>query len=172
MKTLVCLFAIAMLLFAGCAKDEMVPDEADMNLKSAKMKMVPIKADFYSVSEVLGEYDLPKEGYLVGNFSHLGKIIPGKSTWNATTLDLTAETYTAFIEGQLAASNGDLLFYSFTGTLDLIKNEFTAVVVYNGGTGRFENCTGEAALTGYLDFDTGSFIMKVDGMITNVGSSK
>ena len=172
MKTLVYLFVIAVLLFAGCAKDEMFTDDADMNLKSAPVKMVPIKADFYSVTTVPDEYNLPKEGYLAGNFSHLGKIIPRKSTWNATTLSLTTEYYKAYIEGQLAAANGDLLFYSFTGTLDLTKNELCANVVYNGGTGRFKNCTGEAALTGYLNFDTGSFIMKVDGMITNVGSNK
>ena len=172
MKTLIYLFVIAMLLFAGCAKDEMFTDEADLNLKKAEMKMVPIKADFYSVTTLTGDYDLPKEGYLVGNFSHLGKIIPGNSTWTATTLDFTAEFWVAYVEGQLAAANGDLLNYSFTGTLDLAKNEFTAVVAYNGGTGRFENCTGEADLTGYLNFDTGSFIMKVNGMITNVGSSK
>ena len=172
MKTLIYFFGFAMLLFAGCAKDEMFTDDSASNLKSAPMKMVPIKADFYSVTNNLGDDGLPIDGYLVGNFSHLGKIIPEKSTWTAETLNLTQEVYVTYVEGQLAAANSDLLFYSFTGTLDFAKNELTALVEYNGGTGRFENCTGEAVLTGYLNWDTGSFIMKVDGMITNVGSSK
>ena len=172
MKTPVYLFVIAMLLFAGCAKDEMFNDDSATNLKSAPMKMVPIKADFYSVTNNLGDDGLPIDGYLVGNFSHLGKIIPEKSTWTAETLNLTQEVYVTYVEGQLAAANSDLLFYSFTGTLDFAKNELTALVEYKGGTGRFENCTGEAVLTGYLNWGTGSFIMKVDGMITNVGSSK
>lgn len=172
MKTIIYFLVIALFLFAGCEKDEMYTNDSYSELKSAHTKMVPLKANCYSVNTLMGDYDLPLEGYLVGTFSHLGKIIPEKSTWTVTNLILTTEVWVGYVEGQLAAANGDLLFYSFTGTLDVTKNEYTAVVYYNGGTGRFEDCTGEASLTGHLDYDTASFIMKINGMITNVGSSK
>lgn len=172
MKTIVYFFIITLFLFAACEKDEIYKDDPASDLKSAHMKMVPLKADCYSVNTLMGEYNLPKEGYLVGTFSHLGEIIPETSTWTVTNLELTEEFWVGYVEGQLAAANGDLLFYSFTGTLDLVKNEYTAVIYYSGGTGRFQNCTGEAALSGYLDQTTGSFIMKVNGMLSNIGSSK
>ena len=181
MKTLVYLFVIAMLLFAGCAKDEMFTDDADINLKKAELKYVPLKANFHSETEISDKYGLPASGILVGNFSHLGKLIPEQSTWTATTTSVVFNpdpegfpylSCTSYVEGQLAAANGDLLFYHFNSLLDFVKNEFTSQVYYTGGTGRFENCTGKAAIIGYFDFNTGFIYGKVDGMITNVGSSK
>jgi hypothetical protein len=169
MKTLVYLFVIAMLLFAGCAKDEIFNE--DMNLKSAPMKMVPLKADIYSVS-TSDYYGITTGGYLVGHFSHLGKLKPENSPYKGTILDLTEDTYTLFLEGQLGAANGDVLYYSFTLNLKFTDTSFVTTVTYDGGTGRFENCQGSATCTGYVDPETGHVIMKVDGYITNVGSNK
>jgi hypothetical protein len=172
MKTLVYLFAIVMLLFAGCAKDEMFNDnETDLNLKSAPMKMVPVKADIYSVSES-DFYGITTSGYLAGNFSHLGKLVPENSRYTGTILDLTDDSYTLLLEGQLGAANGDVLNYYFTLNLKFTDTSFVTIVTYKGGTGRFTNCEGSATCTGNVDPATGHVIMKVDGFITNVGSSK
>lgn len=180
MKTLVYLFVIAMLLFAGCAKDEMFTDDSASNLKSASVKMVPLKTDFYSITTAVDEYMLPAEGYLVGTFPHLGKLISEKSTWKSTTTGVVfnedATGYlssTSHVEGQDVAANGDILYYYFDSSFDYVNNVFTAdPVKYNGGTGRFENCTGEGLCTGYIDYETGLFMLHVDAMLTNVGSSK
>ena len=179
MKTLAYLLIIVMLLFAGCAKDEMFNDEADMNLKKAEMKMIPLRADFYSITTDVDDYMLPSEGYLVGNFPHLGKLISEKSIWKATTTGVVfnedASGYlssTSHVEGQDVAANGDILFYYFDSNFDYVNNVFTVTVKYKGGTGRFENCTGEGFCIGYIDYETGLFMLTVDAMLSNVGSSK
>ena len=173
MKTTIYLFVIAMLLFAGCAKDEIFNDDSASDLKSAPVKMVPFRADVYSVStsDVSG---ITTGGYLVGNISHMGRLIPENSPYTGTILDIdeTESSYTLLVEGQLGAANGDVLNYYFTLYLKFTDTSFVTNVTYDGGTGRFTNCTGNATCTGYVDPATGYCIMKSEGFITNVGSSK
>jgi hypothetical protein len=83
MKTLIYLFAIAMFLFAGCAKDEMF-DENSNNLELKKAKVpIPMKAEFcmnpnmgagFILIEGLNPHDLqsylPKEGWVSGHDTH------------------------------------------------------------------------------------------------------
>jgi hypothetical protein len=155
-KTLVYLFTIAMFLFAGCAKDEMFTDEADMNLKSAEVKSIPLKGDFYSVPTAWDENGMMSAGYLVGNITHLGKLIPDLSTFEITEADLSTHPIIWYgMKGQLAAANGDLLFYTITGTADMAVGSTEADVIYTGGTGRLEKYTGYAHFTGQTDPATG-----------------
>jgi hypothetical protein len=164
MKTLIYLFAVAMFLFAGCAKDEMF--EEDMNLKSAEMKMIPMKAEFYSVSTESDDYGGTAAGYLVGNFTHLGKIIPEQSTYKTTISDYSSYPLVIFkMDGQLAADNGDLLFYTLDGTMNMSTGAVDADVTYPGGTGRLEKYTGNAHFAGQFDPATGYIYCKLEGTL-------
>jgi hypothetical protein len=165
MKTLVYLFTIAMLLFAGCAKDEMFNDE-DMNLKSAEVKSIPLKGDFYSVPTAWDENGMMSAGYLVGNITHLGKLIPDLSTFEITEADLSTYPIIVYwMEGQLAAANGDLLFYKIVGTADMTIGTTEADVTYTGGTGRLEKYTGYAHFTGQTDPATGITYCRTEGAL-------
>jgi hypothetical protein len=166
MKTLVYLFVIAMFLFAGCAKDEMFTDDADINLKSAEVKGVPLKGDFYSVPTAWDETGMMSAGYLVGNITHLGKLIPELSTFDITEADLsTYPNIVYWMEGQLAAANGDLLFYTIVGTADMTIGTVEADVTYTGGTGRLEKYTGSAHFTGQTDPETGYTYCTTEGVL-------
>ena len=166
MKTLVYLFAITMLLFAGCAKDEMFTDDADMNLKSAEVKSIPLKGDFYSVPTAWDANGMMSAGYLVGNITHLGKMIPELSTFEITAADLsTYPNIVYWMEGQLAAANGDLLFYKIVGTADMTIGITEADVIYTGGTGRLEKYTGYAHFTGQTDPTTGITYCTTEGAL-------
>jgi hypothetical protein len=74
------------------------------------------------------------------------------------------------------AANGDIVFGTFEGQLiptstpGVFDNLESSLVT--GGTGRFENVTGTAAMTGQLDTITGSFVYPIEGMISSVGSKK
>ena len=166
MKTAIYFFGFAMLLFAGCAKDEMFADDADMNLKSAEVKSIPLKGDFYSVPTDLDANGIMSAGYLVGNITHLGKLIPEQSTFVVTYVDLSTFPMIGYgMEGQLAAANGDLLFYTIVGTADLTVGSTEADVTYTGGTGRLAKYTGYAHFTGQTDPDTGYFMCRTEGAL-------
>ena len=166
MKTLVYLFVIAMLLFAGCAKDEMFTDEADMNLKKAEMKTIPMKAEFYSVPTEFDANGMTTAGFLVGNITHLGKLISEQSPYTTTEIDYTNYPNVLFwMEGHLAAANGDFLYYQLTGTLDMLTGIVESDVTYLGGTGRLEKYTGNAHFTGQLDPVTNNVYCTLEGVL-------
>ena len=166
MKTPIYLFVIAMLLFAGCAKDEMFTDEADMNLKSAKEKSIPLKGNFYSVPTDLDANGMMSAGYLVGNITHLGKLRAEQSTFVVTEVDLSTYPIIGYgMEGQLAAANGDLLFYTIVGTADMSIGSTEADVTYTGGTGRLAKYTGYAHFTGQTDPVTGITYCTTEGVL-------
>ncbi len=174
MKKILNFIAVLLLLFvgSGCNKDTFFTEEPDVSLKSAEMKTIPIKADMYAV--VSEDRDgIAYAGNLGGTISHLGKLILEKSTFLRTSFEFR-EGPSVYWEmyGDVAASNGDLMHYTLWGQLNLATNEYQSTVTYNGGTGRFENVTGYLDLTGYVDQVSRNLIMKGDGMITNVGSTK
>ena len=61
--------------------------------------------------------------------------------------------------GSFAAANGDLLHFTFDGTSAFIPPftlNFSSFAVFAGGTGRFEDASGQATVTGSLDVRTGA----------------
>lgn len=62
------------------------------------------------------------------------------------------------------AANGDELFASFSGELNLLTGVITATVTYEGGTGRFTNATGTASLSGQM-FPDNTIQVAVQGTI-------
>jgi hypothetical protein len=167
------IFVAMMLLFilTGCNKEAFFGEEADVNLKSAELKTVPVKGQIYAI--VTEERDgMAYAGNLGGIMSHLGELIVEKSTFLRTKLEMR-EGPAVYWEmyGDVAASNGDLLHYTLWGELNLAKNEYVSVVTYNDGTGRFKNATGQVDITGYIDAN-GQLVMNGEGFLSNVGSTR
>jgi hypothetical protein len=97
-----------------------------------------------------------------GAATHLGAYtetgtIQLSPTANPAVFDAVATaTYTA--------ANGDQLYAVFAGQLNGVTGVITATVTYVGGTGRFSNATGTAALTAQL-LPGGSIEVAVEGLI-------
>jgi hypothetical protein len=62
------------------------------------------------------------------------------------------------------AANGDQLYATITGRLDLQSGAITATVTYVGGTGRFDDAGGSATLSGQMLPD-GTIAVAVEGTI-------
>ncbi len=165
------------LILTGCNKDNDLFPGAESNemLKSAKVKMIPIKG---SVQSHVTEYQnkVPIIGTLSGKLSHMGKLITEKSIWTTTFMDFDETTWTITWEmtGTACAANGDLLNYDLTGTFSIPENKLDAHIDFDGGSGRFENAEGYMDVTGYADDPTAitTIYMKGEGLISNVGSGK
>jgi|GEM_PF-830560 len=177
MKYLILLLSLILsLLFAGCnSSNSIYPEsEFDGELKSAPLKMVPIKGEIQShVSESLD--GIPVFGTLSGNVSHLGKLVADESTWYTISVEMDEQTWTIKWEmfGAVCAANGDLLKYTLYGSFSIPDNKLSGHIDFNGGTGRFGQAEGSAEFTGYADdpMNITSMYMHMEGMITNVGSS-
>lgn len=177
MKKILLLVLSLGLLFTSCEKDSLVFSEAEADglLKSAELKMVPVKAEIQST--VTEYYEgVPVVGTLSGTMSHIGKLNTEESIWHTTSLsfDETTGTITWEMIGNSCASNGDLLHYTLTGTFSISENQLNAHVDMNGGTGRFEFAEGYMDVTGYADDPLAitTMFMTGDGLISSVGSSK
>ncbi len=93
-----------------------------------------------------------RTGWLQGNVSHGGRLIPEQSKWiiyNCDT-DFADMINTSNLEGVITVANGDSYFYTGTMLVDLTiaSHPVTLNITVNGGTGRFEGVTGQIILTG------------------------
>ena len=177
MKKLMFLILGLGFIVSGCNmnNDLFSDSEADSNLKSAEVKMVPVKGKIQS--HVVEYYEgVPVVGTLSGMMSHFGKLNSEKSIWYTTSMSIDETTWTISwgMTGDGCASNGDLLHYTLTGTFSIPENNLTAHIDFDGGTGRFEFAEGYMDVTGYADNPVSitSMYMIGDGLISSVGSSK
>lgn len=175
MKKIILLALCLGFIFAGCEKNEIADQEFNDGLKSAELKMVPVKG---SLQSGVTEYfeGVPVIGTLSGEMSHLGELIVENSIWHTTALTLDEATWTITWEmtGVACAANGDLLNYVLTGTFSIYENQLIAHADINGGSGRFEDAEGYLEITGYADNPTAITVMYMDaeGMLSSVGSKK
>ncbi len=165
MKTLIYLFAIAMFLFAGCAKDEMF-DQNSNNLELKKAKVpIPVKADFcaipdmkvppVSVSTPGGTITLPGGMYVSGTCSHMGRVNEEKSYCKVETLTFMMEDSKPYLmetgTGIMTAANGDNYKITWWVKTSLISWEYMGEVEMFDGTGKFEGCSGTTDMVGAVD---------------------
>lgn len=174
MKRLIFLLWSISLFFAGCDMSNSLFPESDENLKSAEMKMVPIKGELQShVTETLN--GIPIYGTLSGTLSHLGKLITNRSHWYTISVEMDEQIWTISWEmfGSVCAANGDFLNYNLSGSFNITNNEIYGQIYFDGGTGRFSQAQGMTEFTGYADdpMNITTMYMQAEGMITNVGSS-
>ena len=114
--------------------------------------------------------EVPLKGYFAGvatefsgNFSHLGgftglvDLDPSDGTddtvWTAANGDTVTNLTTSFVLG--------------AGSFPVFEYEQTIVIT--GGTGRFQDSTGSAFITGTIDLSTGAYDGQLDGNISQPG---
>ena len=154
------------LLFCACEKenaDLLIEDQTqleDSALKGAKKHAVPFKAGFetYEIDE---EYPPPDDGAAwryyangIGNASHLGKTI----LWQDQRWFGYFPENVGWGDMILTAANGDELWSIYTSSHTWEEFPFfniTGVGEFTGGTGRFENATGNFTMVETWDLDEG-----------------
>ena len=120
---------------------------------------------------------LANPGYFLhGNATHLGELSWQQSRGQdiACNLSFASMLLTTTVSGQLAAANGDLVYYTGADEIDastFLSGAGTAgtiqgVWTITGGTGRFVGATGSFTIYGPADFATGTFRFEAVGTIT------
>lgn len=124
--------------------------------------------------------DIPEFGipdhFLDGQAKHLGNLNGDLSTLHHDDCNISFATaeLTTSVSGQLAAANGDLLFYSGVDVIDISvllgapgsTGSIEGTWTIDGGTGRFEEASGSFTISGVVDFVTGTFTADANGTIT------
>ena len=180
MKRIIFLLIGIFILSFGCSHDNLNTDSVleEANLKYGVSKMLPIKGEVY-VS--VDEYDadgLGIVGKMSGYFSHLGKFNETKSIWTNISHDLSQfPPMITFVQDvAFCAANGDFLYGKYTGTMDWTTSEVYGTFVIDGGTGRFENASGQTSANGYAWYDEygriAGMYLSGEGEISNVGIGK
>jgi hypothetical protein len=155
MKPLKILLLLLAMIFSGFSKDSNIPnagvtvpfklDGIIIQNPSSETVCTPTGTPYIYISH-------SRTGWLQGNVSHGGLLIPEKSKWtiyNCDT-DFASMINTSYLEGVITVANGDS--YSYTGTmlvdLTIASHPVTLNITVNGGTGRFEGVIGQIILTG------------------------
>ena len=141
------------------------------------MKLVPFQTTRY-VFRTVGAAPEPgcnapreQRTYLVGEgtATHLGRYTVTLSFCQRPRVGLTDG------RGTFVAANGDLLHFTFYGTSSFVPPvtlTFTSYATFTGGTGRFEDATGSAIVSGMIDItkaeNEGSWV----GTISSIGSNE
>jgi hypothetical protein len=183
MKSLLYFFVMAILLIAGCAKDDtMFETQDNLELKKAKVP-VPFKADllgFYDTESDLLSWNIGENTYysysrniLTGTGTHLGIIDAEKSFLLLESIifcmDDDGLQYTINSgKGKIVAANGDS--FEFTFRVKQLFDETASStskndIIPGSGTGKFEGCSGSIDSVGAIDFAKGGYRFKVDGYL-------
>ena len=148
---------IGIFIFAlGCNNEILDTDSAleTVDLKYTKTKMVPLKGEVFVSVDEYDAQGLGIKGNMSGYFSHLGKFKETKSIWENVSHDLKEFPLITFTQDAVfCAANGDLLHGEYSGTMNFSNAEVKGLFVIDGGTGRFENATGQTNADGYAWFD-------------------
>jgi hypothetical protein len=97
----------------------------------------PVKLHEHISSDGSGVLRLSGVGTPLGRFAGRGTIV--SSTYDPNTKKVRVDVTATFI-----AHNGDKLYASVTVSADAASGEGTETLLFTGGTGRFEGCTGHA----------------------------
>jgi hypothetical protein len=143
-------------------------DENMNNLELKKAKVpVPMKIDYCGTSDWSeGSIDygdpttaLPVKMIVSGKATHMGKFNSEKSYWLAEVYELQFDGDIPFLFqsgiGFLVGANGDKVNYSWWVNAALPDLDFIGELELQGGTGKFEGCSGTINVAGtvVVDYD-------------------
>ena len=185
---------LSVVLLSACKKDsddlstslteqpKVSSTQANENLKSSKV----FKANFYTSVDVNPAIpptpcsgDLPglaNPGYFLhGHATHIGTLTALLSRGQDVSCNLSFATklLTTNVSGQLAACNGDLIYYTGNDVIDAsiylagtgTTGTITGTWTITGGTGKFAGASGSFHISGPVNFATGTFSFKALGTI-------
>ncbi len=170
MKSLKFVVIALFLPFAfACTEETLAPEASSddlVQLRDRDVRTVPYKftmeifSDASSDAVVVTCVGLPtyRDGFTSGRSTHTGQFRTEESTWTLIGCEPVSETVVIFyVDGIMAAANGDT--YSYTGafTSDLGTGEVYGEVDITGGTGRFEGVTGYVDCIGKSELDLTQF---------------
>ena len=187
--------ALAILLLASCKKESnelnstvSAQDELSSNTNARKIAVPrPFEITFYTTKDTNSTIpptscsgDLPGFAnagvFLHGTATHLGLIDSLHSRLQDVNCNLSFATalLTTNFAGQMAAQNGDLIFYTGDDEINVYNlltgagttGTITGVWTITGGTGRFEGASGSFTINGPVDFTTATFSGTGIGTIT------
>ncbi len=180
------LIVLTLMVLGSCQQaDELVSPTGGENIVQRSQNPRPFKAILQSsvnpgnpltaCSGDIPGFAIPAH-FLAGQATHFGALNVNLSTLHHDDCDLSfaTMTLTTGVSGQLAASNGDLVYYTGedvidvsnllagTGTTGSIEGTWTIT----GGTRRFEGASGSFTISGLVDFVSGTFSAEANGTIT------
>jgi len=174
----------AVLLLNACQKevksDTMLQEEFASKIQTQKAMITrPMQVDFYSnpditvppvqcIPQQFGNVFVGGGMFIHGNAAHVG-LIDSENSWGRTQycqFGPAPYQLTTRSMGQIAAANGDLLYFSSNELTSVIDGAFTGVVTITGGTGRFTDATGSVDIHGTVNFQSGIVSWTGIGTIT------
>lgn len=184
MKKILIIAAVSLLLIA-CMKEVSNPDllqeeyTTQSNQTANKMVERPMYVDFYATTDMsvspvqcvpqqLGNLFVGGGSIMHGNASHVGSINPENSFGRIQQCQFGPAPFqlTTINVGQVAAANGDLMYFSSQEITNVIDGSFTGVVTITNGTGRFLNASGIVNIQGTVNFQTGIIAWTGTGSVT------
>jgi hypothetical protein len=177
MKTKLLFLTVTALLlfFAGCHNDQFFGDDsnADLDLKKANVP-IPSKGEICMISSddrldvhfgsstgpVTGIDDLSRTAFLYGHMTHIGNLNEQSFMTGREGAYLDAVAYSqgkivivAIYDAHIITANGDsfdVVSYITIDATDPDNKIIAGTTSVTGGTGKFENATGEGTLNGVL----------------------
>lgn len=179
MKNRILILMLSVVTLFACSSDSLNNDEVNLfnqkvDLQTSSSKMAVTTSPF-EIKKVVGTFSIfPGDGIscpaLVlnapgeGTVTHLGlSTLLEEWCWDGSQDDLGTRT------GTITAANGDVLHGTINSIQWTSETTFEEVYVFDGGTGRFENATGEFNESVVITWDTefsGTFTMSGKGTLT------
>src|SRR6185295_4567182 len=161
--------ALAIIVISACNKsaNEINPGSKATTYAEKQTQTRPFEINLYTTADINSTPtpctgDLPGFAigglFLHGTATHLGLINPSQSTLQHVGCDLSFATalLTTSIAGQIAAADGDLIFYTGNDEINVFNlltgagstGTITGVWTITGGTGKFAGATGSLSMNG------------------------
>jgi hypothetical protein len=183
MKKLLMVLAATLFLLA-CMKEQRsdLLQQNNQNVSKALEKNMvtrPMYVNFYATPDMtvapvqclpsqLGTFFVGGGMKIYGNATHVGLLDADESFGRTQQCMFGPAAYQLSTRnaGQIAAANGDLMYYSSEEVTNVIDGSLTGVVTLTGGTGRFTGSSGYVNITGTVNFQTGFIQWTGSGEIT------
>ena len=168
MKNRILILILSVVTLFACTSDTLITDGVDLTKKKAVERPFKIKKVVGTFSFFPGD-GVSCSGVVLnalgeGTVTHLGRsTMLEEWCWNGTAEDLGTRTLI------FTAANGDELHGSHSEILWTSETTFEEVLVFDGGTGRFENATGEFNESVVITYNTpfsGTYTMSGVGTLT------
>lgn len=177
------LIALCFMVLASCQQaDELVAPGGLSFIEQRSQQARPFHADLSGALDpnslptaCTGDLPLALLDYtLSGNATHLGNLSSSYLHHDDCNLSFATMLLTTNVSGELAAANGDLVYYTGADVINVFNlltgsgstGPITGTWTITGGTGRFEGATGSVTLNGLVDFTTLNFTAEANGTIT------